>query len=439
MFSIVSYINSIPRIGIRMAFVAWRNVWRSPLRSSLTLAAMVVGLSLMIVTAALMDGMVRTMTEAATDINLGHAQIHQEGYIETQDLYALMPPALLKDLEASTPHLYAPRLYAAGLASAEDFSGGALLKAVDPSRETKVSTLFKQIRSGEFKLGRASQPGDEIEKYWVVIGGKLARNLRVQVGGEIVLLTQAGDGSIGNGLFLVAGILKPTEGLLDRMGVVLSMEAFQSLMAMPAGYHEFAVRMADQDIVDAEGVALRKQVSDWKGTLPYPDNGSVKVRTWKEINPALSEAIALSSGSVFVIMFIIFSMVAMVMLNTMLMAVHERRREFGILLALGMGRMRVMGMVMLEALVLNIAAALVGSALGVLWALHLETSGLDFRDMLPDGMDWAGVTIELIYYAHLRTEHVVSGIVIMVCVMLLAALVPSWRTTRYQPAQVIHQ
>ena len=139
--------------GLRMlSFLAWRNVWRNRLRSLLTAGAMVAGLTLMIAYLALMEGVFRQMTGFATNITIGHIQVQREKFIDDQDLYSLLPWGLVRSLEENTPYRYAPRLYAAGLASAGDFSSGALLKGIDPVREVQVTDLNRRVRRGAFEL-----------------------------------------------------------------------------------------------------------------------------------------------------------------------------------------------------------------------------------------------------------------------------------------------
>ena len=126
------------------------------------------------------------------------------------------------------------------------------------------------------------------------------------------------------------------------------------------------------------------------------------------------------------------------MLNTVLMAIHERRREFGMLLAMGMSRARLLAMVLLEAFFLALLAAAVGAALGSGWALWLQRHGLDFSGWLPNGLDWAGVSIDARYEAFLTAAHVWRGAALMLAIVMAAALIPAWRTVRYRPAEVMH-
>lgn len=441
---------SAPAVLWMLVQLAWRNLLRNRVRSALTAGAMVVALTLMIAYLALMEGMVRQMISFATDITLGHIQVHREEYVENQDLYALVPWRLMKHLEETTPYRYAPRLYAAGLASAGDSSAGALLEGIDPEREPKVTELNRHVRKGRFDLEQVGQAyphgpdGPAVTVYPVTVGFQLARNLELKVGSELVLITQAADGSIGNGLFRVAGVMEPVEPAFDRMGVVMSLAAFNSVMFLEGGAHELAVRVpdvasldADRDRIAAETIACNCLEIE-RGGVTSDEGGPVVVRTWRQINPALQDMLVSSQTLIYVIGILVFAIAAMGIVNTLLMATYERRHELAILLALGMGRGSMMAMVLLEALFLGVLASIVGAVTGSALAFYLQVSGFDYSRWLPEGMDFLGVTLEPVFYGHLEPRQVVISMGMTLITALAAALVPSWRTARLRPAAALH-
>ncbi|MEE8395417.1 MAG: FtsX-like permease family protein, partial [bacterium] len=228
------------------------------------------------------------------------------------------------------------------------------------------------------------------------------------------------------------------EGLIDRTGVFLSIEAYQSLMALEEGVHELATLGEDLIALDGDQAAMRAAVDGWTGKLPDPDSGPVVVRQWTEINPTVAHMLGLSDIYVTIITIIIFILVALGLANTVLMSIHERRREFGMLLAMGMGRLRLLAMVLLESFFLSVSAGGLGALLGILWALRLETHGLDFTSQLPGGMEWAGITLELKYDAYLTANHVTIAVAVMLVTTMLATLWPSMRAVRLRPAAAMH-
>ena len=185
-----------------LVFMAWRNIWRNPVRSALTVGALAGSLVLLILYLALVGGMTRQMVEHATDLSIGHLQVHRQAFIDDQDLYATLPWSYLTPIEAVPTGIHvAPRLYASALASAADTSYGVLIKAVDPDREARVTRLLGAIRAGSADLGLAAPGANGLPRHKVLLGAQLAKNMKLQPGDELVLVTQAADASIGNALY----------------------------------------------------------------------------------------------------------------------------------------------------------------------------------------------------------------------------------------------
>lgn len=420
-------------------FMAWRNLWRYPVRSLLTVSALSGGLAMVILYAALMSGMSRQMVEYATEVSTGHIQVHRQSFAEDQDLYATIPWPWLGAIEQDFPALHvAPRLYASGLASTADTSTGVMIRAVDADRERSVTRMLTKVRAGSVNLDVVDTTPRGIVRYGVAIGAQLARNMRVGPGDELVLVTQAADGSIGNALYVVTAVLTPMELNFDRMGVVMSRDAYQQLMVLDEGFHELAILLDDMNQLEGVKLALEKKLATLAEQAPLDEwGGPIEVRTWKELNPAVSEMLSVSNGMTLIIGLIIVALASLGMLNTMLMAVHERTLEFGILMAIGMKKHWVLVMVLLEALCLSLLSAVVGGAAGILLSLRLEQTGIDFSDMMPDGYDWGGIIFEPIMKGYLEPAHVVYACVMTIIVALLASLVPSWRSIRLKPVEAM--
>lgn len=417
-----------------LVFVAWRNLWRNPVRSLLTVSALAGGLAMMIAYASLVEGMVRQMVDLATDVSLGHIQVHRQAYIDDQDIYATLPWEIINTLENGIAGIStAPRLYAAGLAGAGDLSAGIMLKAVDPARENRVTSMLQHVRHGVLQLSPVvEEPGGEPVIYQVAVGAQLAKTLAVEPGTELVIVTQAADGSIGNGLFRVAGILKPIEPAFDRMGVLLSIDAYTSLMEIHNGFHELVIAVGDEAAIEMQQYLIRELLAGNPGVA-----ADVAVRNWRQLVPEVSDMLNLSQAMIYVVGLIMVGLAALGMLNTMLMSIHERRHEFGILLSIGMGRFRLLRMVLLESLFLALVSAVLGSLAGIGLSCYLERYGIDFSAALPDGIDYAGIIFEAVWKGHLSPDIVVVSVILMVAIALLASLLPAWQIVRLKPVQVM--
>ena len=434
----VSHASVLSRLPI-LIFVAWRNIWRNPVRSVLTISALASGLVMVILYASLLEGMTRQMVRFATEISTSHIQIHRQAYIDDQDIYATMPWSYMEKIKQDFPTItIAPRLYAAGLASAADTSTGVLIKAVDPRRETTVTKMLEHVRHGKLDLGIADTTESGFPRYNLVIGAQLAKNMKVEPGDELVLVTQAADGSIGNALYRVAAALKPLEPNFDRMGVLMSIEAYQQLMYLDNGFHELAIKVDDMTQLENIQAAIIEKLNKLTAAQPLDElGGKPVVRNWRQLNPAVADLLEMSKAFVFIIGFIIISLASLGMLNTMLMAVHERTHEFGILLAIGMKRRWLLLMVLFESFFLSLVSAVVGSLIGLVINDYFEEHGIDFSQSMPDGYDWAGMIFEPVMKGYLLPMDLVYACLMMMVVTMLASLIPSWQTIRLKPAEVM--
>lgn len=440
------HLSNRSRFGV-LLFIAWRNVGRNSIRSALTISALAAGLSMVIFYSALMEGMLRQMVMFATDISTGHIQMHRQAYIDDQDFYATIPWSYETSLEHAYPSLiFAPRLYASGLASTQNSSTGVSIKAIDPEKEARATRLMDQVEFGTSDLNGHWTNNEGLALSAVMIGSQLAKNLQVNPGDELILVTQAADGSIGNALYRIQGIFQSIEPNFDRTGVLMSIHSFQQLMYLEDGFHELLIKTADINQLASQQDSLKTFIA--KGTqapatdpiflAPLDDlGGEIRVRNWKELSPSVSDLLSMSQSIVWLVGFIIVGLAAFGVLNTMLMAVHERTHEFGILMAIGMKPIYVMVMVMLESLFLGLIASIIGSILGVLLSLYFTIHPIDFSSMLPQGFDWGGMVFQPVLALHLEPMYVWGSSILLITITLLAALVPSWKTLKLKPAEAL--
>lgn len=399
---------------------------------------------MMVLYSALLEGMMRQMVRHATEISTGHIQIHRQAFAADQDLYATLPSGYLTALEQQLPQLsIAPRLYSSALASSAQTSTGVMIRAIDQQRETLVTSMLKHIREGEAELGivepeaaPTTDPG--LSRYNLIIGAKLARNMNLSPGSELILVTQAADGSIGNALFRVAAILKPLEPNFDRSGVLMSIEAYQQLMYLENGFHELVIKLADISQLESVQIKLNAALQALQADQPLDQlGGDTRVRNWRQLTPMVADMLELSQSMMLIIGLIIVGLASMGILNTMLMAIHERSHEFGILLAIGMKRRLLILMVLFETLLLALISALLGSLAGLAITRYLEPRGINFSQTMPDGYDWAGMVFEPVMDIYLEPSHIISACLLMITVSLITSVIPCWSIVRLKPVEVM--
>jgi len=423
-----------------MFFIAWRNLWRNKARSILTISALSGGLLILIIYAALLEGMVKQMTEFSTNISSGHLQIHRQLFREDQDLYSTIPWESIQSLEKENQALsFSPRLYAAGLASSGDISIGAMIKAIDPAKERQVTTMLDHIRSGDTKLGKLPREDSDFDRYYIVVGAQLASNMKVKIGDELVLITQAADGSIGNGIFVISGVLKPIEPNFDRTGILMSIDAYKELMYLDSGAHEIAISIPE----NADLISIKQQLLQTINTLSsqYSITNSedfLELRTWRELMPAVSDMVEVSRAAIYILGLIMLGLASMGMLNTVMMSIYERKHEFGILLSIGMGNYWLLLMIVFESFIITLISVVVGTLAGIAGAVYMQNHGIDMSSYMPDGFDYAGIIFEPIWKGHINISDIFVCIILTIIISLTASMIPSLRITKMKPVEVLH-
>ncbi len=398
--------------------IAWRNIWRNPRRSVITLSAMTFSLTLMIVAANLMEGMNHQMVGYAADRSLGHVQAHAEHYYLDKGLYDTLPLSILKRFKDSEFRV-APRAYAFALASLGEQSAGVRIRGIDPEQEREVTDLWKHLLQGRYLL-----PG---EAKAVILGRKIAKSLNARVGSEIALITQAADGSLGNDLYKVVGVLKTLDDATDRTTVIMPLDDFAELVVLPGRIHELAIRTPDAMDVD-----LYKP-----GITSLLEGESCEVRTWKEIAPVLKDSLALNRAWTTIMLLIVFSIASLGILNTMLMAVFERMYELGLMLAVGLKPARMVLLILAETLMLAGISEVLGLGLGLLWSWRLKVKGWDLTGLFGEGFEYTGFAIENVLRATFWPEGMLQCMGIMLIISALAGLYPSVKAARLKPVEVM--
>ncbi len=397
---------------------AWRNLWRNKRRTSITLAAVTLNTAILIAAYALMDGMVIHMVRNATNIVMGEAQVHAEGYRDDLSFYKSInnPDAVLK---AAKSHGIgaAPRSYGYGLVSVGKKSSGALFWGIEPSIEQEAFELAEHIQHGQFLSDTPSRG--------IVLGKKLARSLQTSVGSEIIVVVQAADGSLGNELYTVSGILKTVGDEIDRGAAILHQDDFSELFVSGNRIHEIAL--------NARG---KLTLEELKGFM-IPNAQGAEVKTWKELIPALADMVGIMDFAIAVFGSIFFLAAGLGVMNTMLMATYERMREFGILKALGTSPWRIIGNMAAEAFVLTVAASVVGLVLGVGGSYYFQEVGINTA-IFAGGFSFSGLAWDPIWRAVLSFKVVVIPIMVMCFICTVASLYPAIIAARLDPVRAIH-
>jgi len=399
--------------------MAWRNIWRNGRRTTATIAAMSVAVLVTVLYSSLVAGMLVQMESDTLDFELGAVQIFAPGYQDRPSLYTWIEdtPGVLERLDAAGLRA-TPRLLGGGLVAHGDASAGAALRGVDLERDARVLAISGQVLAGRW-LDAADPRG-------AVLGRQLARTLGVQPGDELIVLSQAADGSMANDLFSVRGVLKSTGSETDRAGVFMSETAFRELMAYDGGAHQIVV--GRPEVLDTEAVAAAARTA-----APALD-----VQSWRELNPTLASMLDSVMGLINVLFFIVNVAIAVVILNAMLMAVFERIREFGVLKAIGIAPGDLLKLIYLESMLQVALAVAVGLLLAVPALWYLTTVGIDMGRLA--GAEVMGMVMMQTWFAEVSPGVLVQPVLMTVIVVSLAVLYPATKAARIRPVEAMrHQ
>ncbi len=402
--------------------LAFRNLWRNSRRTLLTLSAMVVSTALLILALGVFSGMFADMLASATEQYYGHLVISAQGYQDDRDMFANMDEAAgLAGQLRSRPEVrgVSARLRAFGLVAHADNTYPAELLGVQPAQEKRVTSFSSQLVAGRYL--------DTTETAGALIGAGLAKKLGVKPGDELVFLTQAADGSIGNDLLQVTGIFETGAGSRDNALVLVNLPWLQKLCVLPGRTHELAVTIHEP--MQASELAARLQTE-----LP----AGLELHTWGQLLPEMQEVIASYNVSRLILVAILYAATGLGILNTIFMSVMERTREFGILMAMGMKPRSIQALVLLETLAMGVISIAFGVVIGLAMTLYMERVGVDLSPYLS-AVTYAGGTIMPRLSAAFEADNVTVPAVALLLISLVAGYFPSRRAARLQPIEAIRE
>jgi len=403
--------------------LAWRNLWRHRRRSLITAGAMAIAVALCMAVTAFTDGMGRKMFQVLVEQQLGHVQVHHPDYPSGRRMYDTVPDvaATLQALDGSTRvHDVAPQLDGYALIGGPEHTTGGQLLGVRPSREVAVTRVDEQIVQGRFLR-------DDGE-YEIVLGVGLAQDLEVQIDSEVVVMTQAADGSLGNALFRVVGVFRSGNSALDHAGTMVRLADLQELLVLPDQAHRLTILGQE-----SSGSALADLKQDVQGVVPP---GS-QVETWDEASPEAARMVAMMDASSGIMLGLVFAVASFGVLNTMAMSVFERTRELGVLKALGLRPGKLVQMVVFESFLLAALAGALGLVLGGALDALVVYVGVDMSTGDGQGMTFQGVTLDPVIRGHVEPGRVLMILGALLLVSTAASLFPAWRAARLDPVDAI--
>jgi ABC-type lipoprotein release transport system permease subunit len=405
------------RTLVVLSRLAWRYLWRNHRRTIIMIGAISVGAWAMIFMTALTRGMVDQMIHDGISALPGHVQIHHPDFLDDPSIgnrVALDDEQLEERFADAGFRAWASRVKVPAVITSERESRGVTLLGIDPAAEKDFLFVDYEDVEGRF----LENPDDN----GIVIGAKLADKLETQVGKRVVIMSQDPDNDIADRGFRVVGLFTASMPAFEDGFVFVGKHTAQKMLRIGAATTE--VFFVGDDYRDVEPT-YEKVVS--------AVDDSVEVRRWYEVDTYLGTMLKVMDGFVLIWVVVIFLALSFGLVNTLVMAVFERVREIGLMMALGMKPAMILGQIIIESMMLLLVGLLIGDVLA--WAsVQPISDGLDIS-VVAEGMEMMGASSVL--YPKLYLKDVVLANVVVLILGFFASLSPAWRASRYEPVEAI--
>lgn len=398
--------------------VAWRNIWRSPLRSGIIITAISVGMSAGVFTTTFTKGWMNQRLEAGVETEASHMRIQQPKFNENYDLKeSILEADKLENSIASMEHVdgVSPRIVIQSMVASAETGTGVKIMGIDPDKEKTVTNLYSKLSVGKYFEGVKRNP--------ILIGAKLAKKLKVKMRSKVVITVQDAEGNITGGAFRVCGIFDITSGMYEETNVFVRKSDLARLLGLSENTsHEIIVHLDDTDLIDQNTALLKNQYQE------------LLVQSWKESMPELGYLNEIGNLYTYIFVIIILLALGFGIVNTMLMVILERIKELGMLMAVGMSKARIFGMLMLETVLLTFTGGFTGIVIGLGATFVTMKDGIDLSNFAA-GFEAMGYSAHVFPVVEVETVIVIAILVIITGI--LASIYPARKALKYNPADAI--
>ena len=403
---------------MKITKLSWRNLWRNPTRSNVTILAVSLCIAVLIIFQSMIVGLIEKAKFTTTNLVIGEVQVHAEGYLDDRSIYKSLQNTEEIHLVAKENNIgLVERSYGFGLISSGTKSAGTQFWGINPESELQHFDFANHIDKGNFLTNTSLKK--------IVLGRKLASSIAADIGTELVVFVQGADGSLGNELFYVAGILKNMADNVDRGAAMILRKDFDILFSANNLIHEIALNSKGR----FESEEIQKLLS--------ARTADVDVETWQQLMPTI--ALMTEKMSVFMRTFfsLIFGIAASLgVMNTMIMSTYDRMREFGIIRAIGTTPWRILKQISLEAILLTTIASVIGVVVGLSVALYFQKYGFDVSG--GGNMSFGGVVMDPVWRGSVSVGIVLLPVVLLMLVSVVASIYPASIAARIKPVEAIH-
>lgn len=400
--------------------IAWRNIWRNKIRSLVVIIALALGLWAGTFTSGFYKGMMKQRINDVIESEMSHFQVHDTNFREELLIKYYIENA--RDIEsniAQNENVLATtgRVVTSAMMGSANKNGGAKLIGIDPAQEAEVTGLDSKVVEGAYFDGIKRNP--------ILISQKMAESFKLKLKSKVVLTIQDLNGEIVASSFRVVGIYKSGNGMLDEVNAYVVRKDLQKIISLQDdSYHEIAVLLNNHDL--AEPMAAEYQEV-------YPD---LEVKSWLDLATGMRYMVEAGNTFAYVIVGIILVALLFSVINTMLMAVMERTREIGMLMAVGLNRTKVFMMIMLETVFLSMIGGPLGLVIAYLFIQSTAASGIDLGAM---GETYNELGFSAVVRPELDLGSYISISIMVFGMAVIAAIYPALKALKLNPSEAIRK
>ena len=398
--------------------ISWRNVWRNKLRSAVIITAIALGICAGVFSSAFFKGLADQRIDKVIKTDLSHIQIHQPEYRQANDISKFIPDAKLvsgKIMEFPDVLGVSSRITIFSMIASAETASGVKISGILPEHEKLVSNLYLKLIDGNYFEEKRRNP--------IIIGRKLAGKLKVRLGSKVVLTLQDIDNNITAGAFRIVGIFDTQNNIFDEANVFVHDKDLRKLLNLPEGAsHEIAILVNDNQNVTKVQNSITKDFSE------------LEVMSWTELSPEMSYLNEAMDLLMYIFIIIILFALLFGIINTMLMVVLERVKEIGMLMAIGMNKLRVFTMIVLETILLSLTGGVFGILLGAFISKYFETHKIDLTVW---GEAYSDIGYGSYTYTSLDISLLVNVTILVILTGILASLYPAYKALQNDPADAL--
>ncbi len=398
--------------------IAWRNIWRNKKRTLITVAAVFVAVFLSTFMTSMQEGTYAKMTENIVKFYSGYLQIQNPKYWESKSINDVFKPGdKLYNSINSVPEVtyYVPRLESYTLISSGDYTRGGALIGIDPEKENRLTGLSKWVAQGSYL-----KPGDD----GALVAVNLAKHLNVHLGDTVILISQGYHGASAAGLYPVKGILKFPSPELNNFGIYLSIDKARDFFSAPGMVTSIALMVDKYNDVDKA-----------KKHLIAALGKNYRVMTWSEMNPELVQMIEGDRAGGVVMKAILYIVIAFGIFGTVIMMVAERRRESGIMIAVGMQKIRLSTILFYETILLGFIGVISGFALCFPFIAYLVNHPIPLPSQVAQVYETFGIEPAM-FFSMIPRVFVNQALTIFV-ITIIISFYPVIKTINLKPVNAI--